>query len=235
VFKFWLQAWVLLSLLAGPSLVRLFGRLVATGPDGQRGLRTGWSAAWLVALSLLALSAAVYPLFATPTRLWLRFAQLAPTLDGMAYMDHATYTDKGRDQELPADAAAIRWVLANVEGTPVILEGNAPLYHWGARFSVYTGLPTVLGWDWHQRQQRAGYPARIEERQKDVATAYESSNPEAAWKIFNKYGVRFIVVGGLERAYYAPGGLDKFERMIGRGLDVAYRADGVTIYRVVGT
>ena len=96
-------------------------------------------------------------------------------------------------------------------------------------------MPTVLGWDWHQRQQRAGYPARIEERQKEVATAYESTNPEAAWNAINKYGVRFIVVGGLERAYYAAGGLEKFDRMVGRGLDVAYRGDGVTIYRVVGT
>jgi YYY domain-containing protein len=235
VFKFWLQAWVLLALLAGPSLVWVFRRLAATRPGGRVGVPTGWAAVWVVALALLAASAAVYPLLATPTRLRLRFTPLAPTLDGMAYMDHATYQDKGRDLELPADAAAIRWMLENVQGTPVILEGNAPLYHWGSRFSVYTGLPTILGWDWHQRQQRTAYPARIEERQKDVATAYGSPDSEAAWNVIRKYGVSFIVVGGLERAYYAAGGLEKFDRMVGRGLDVAYRGDGVTIYRVVGT
>ena len=236
VFKFWLQAWVLLALLAGPSLVWVFRRLGRrAGPGGGRlGVPTGWGAVWVVALALLVGSAAVYPLLATPTKLKLRFTQLAPTLDGMAYMDHATYLDKGRDQELPADAAAIRWMLENVRGTPVILEGNAPLYHWGSRYSVYTGLPTVLGWDWHQRQQRTAYPGRIEERQKDVAAAYDSPSPDAAWNVIRKYGVTFIVVGGLERAYYAAGGLEKFDRMVGQGLEVAYRADGVTIYRVVG-
>ncbi len=231
VFKFWLQAWVLLSLLAGPSLIWVIRRLWTRRPGGP----TGWAAAWLVALGLLAASAAAYPLLATPMKLGLRFSSLPPTVDGMAYMGRARYVDRGRDLELPADAAAIRWLLENVEGTPVVLEGNAPLYRWGARYSVYTGLPTVLGWDWHQTQQRMAYPGRIEERQRDVARAYGSPDAEAAWSVIRKYDVRFIVVGGLERAYYAAGGLDKFEHMVGHGLEVAYRSDEVTIYRVVGT
>lgn len=260
VFKFWLQAWVLLSLLAGPSVVWVVWRIWASGrsasrmrpaadvvsaphTDDERQERPanvaresqGWTRVWLGGLLALAAGAAVYPVFATPTKLALRFAPLAPTLDGMAYMDSARYTDRGMDLDLPADAEAIRWMLDTIDGTPTILEGNAPLYHWGSRFSVYTGLPTVMGWDWHQRQQRAAYPARIEERQKDVAAAYTSPDPEVAWGVIRKYGVGYVVVGSLERAYYAPGGLEKFDRMVGRGLDAAYRANGVTIYRVAGS
>ena len=78
---------------------------------------------------------------------------------------------------------AIRWMLENVEGTPTILEGATPLYHWGSRFSIYTGLPTVLGWDWHQKQQRMAYSNRVEERQREVDRAYESADPEVAWTI----------------------------------------------------
>jgi uncharacterized membrane protein len=147
-------------------------------------------------------------------------------------MADATYRDRGRDLNLPADWRAIRWLLENVEGTPVILEGSAPLYHWGSRYSIYTGLPTVLGWDWHQKQQRTGYTEKVDQRQREVNRFYETADVEAAWETIHKYGVRYVVVGGLERAYYPTAGLAKFDRMAGDGLAVVYRDEGVTIYRV---
>jgi uncharacterized membrane protein len=181
---------------------------------------------------VLATACAVYPILATKTKVPLRFEPLPPTLDGMAYMAQAVYRDKDRDLDLPSDWRAIRWVLQNVEGTPVIMEGNAPLYHWGSRFSIYTGLPAVLGWDWHQKQQRWGYQERVDQRMRDVQQFYETPDTEMAWSIVRKYGVRLIVVGGLERAYYPAAGLAKFDRMVGDGLDVAYRDAGVVIYQV---
>ena len=69
-------------------------------------------------------------------------------------MATAHYEDNGKDLRLPDDFTAINWMLDNIQGTPVIVEGLAPLYHWRSRVSIYTGLPTVLGWDWHQTQQR---------------------------------------------------------------------------------
>jgi uncharacterized membrane protein len=112
------------------------------------------------------------------------------------------------------------------------MEGNAPLYHWGSRFSIYTGLPAVLGWDWHQKQQRWGYQERVDQRMRDVQQFYETPDTEMAWSIVRKYGVRLIVVGGLERAYYPAAGLAKLDRMVGDGLDVAYRDGRVVIYQV---
>ena len=187
-----------------------------------------------MALGLLMLGALVYPVLATPARSSLRFAQLPPTLDGMAFMARARHTENRADLALPDDYRAIRWMLENVEGTPVILEGQAPLYRWGSRFSVYTGLPTVVGWDWHQKQQRWAYQERVDQRGRDVAAAYESSNGAVAWHVLRKYRVEYVVVGGLERAYYPPAGLEKFEHMVGEGLQVAYRDGAVTIYRVAG-
>ncbi len=230
VFKFYLQAWVLLALLAGPALAWAARRLGAPGTG-----RTVWPALWAACLTFLVLCAAVYPLRATPIKLGLRFAPLGPTLDGMAYMARARYADGGRDLELPADYRAIRWVLENVPDTPVFLEGQAPLYHWGSRFSIYTGLPAVLGWDWHQKQQRSGYQSRVDERQRDVKAAYETISPDVARALLHKYGVAYIVVGGLERAYYSAAGLEKFDSMVGDDLEIAYREGGVTIYHVLGS
>jgi uncharacterized membrane protein len=201
--------------LVTPEMVRQSGRWV-----------------WAALLTVLVLACAVYPVLATRTKVPLRFEPLPPTLDGMAYMAQASYRDRDKDLDLPSDYRAIRWVLDNVQGTPVIIEGTAPLYHWGSRFSIYTGLPTVIGWDWHQKQQRWGYQERVDQRTRDVQRFYESTDPQVAWSILRQYGVRLIVVGGLERAYYPAAGLAKLDQMVGDGLEVAYRDGSVTIYEV---
>jgi uncharacterized membrane protein len=250
VFKFYLQAWILLAILAGPCAVKLGRALFLARPSTHRvaaqadpdsdaddlitpGMVAGiWRYLWAVMLAVLVLSCAVYPVLATRTKVGLRFEPLPPTLDGMAYMAQAEYQDRDRDLNLPSDWAAIRWMMENVEGTPVILEGTAPLYHWGSRFSIYTGLPTVIGWDWHQKQQRWGYQERVEARQRDVNRAYESQDPAVFWNVVDEYDVQFVVVGGLERAYYPAAGLAKLDRLVGDGLEVAYQQGSVTIYRV---
>ena len=58
------------------------------------------------------------------------------------------------------DLQAIQWLRAALPGIPVIAEANTwpILYGWGNRYAVYTGLPAVIGWDWHQRQQRMALP-----------------------------------------------------------------------------
>ncbi|MGE3270961.1 MAG: DUF2298 domain-containing protein, partial [Chloroflexota bacterium] len=257
VFKFFLESWILLSVLAGPAAVMLWrslfqgrrggslshGRLAAEGDvesdGGTPELLTpaAVSAAaryiWAGLLIVLVAACAVYPILATRTKVPLRFESLPPTLDGMAFMQFAAYRDREKDLDLPSDYQAIRWMLEHVEGSPVILEGTAPLYHWGARYSIYTGLPAVIGWDWHQKQQRWGYQEKVDQRQRDVNRFYETPDPQLAWSIVDRYDVSFIVVGGLERAYYPAAGLAKLDRMVGDGLEVVYRQGSVTIYQVV--
>jgi hypothetical protein len=162
----------------------------------------------------------------------------------MAYMDKGQYFDNDRDMRLADDKAAILWMLENVQGSPVILEGVTPGYRWGNRFSIYTGLPAVQGWDWHQKQQRSVVPSTvIDRRLAEVAEIYNTVDLARAQKLLDYYGVKYIIVGELERAYYAPDGLAKFDNLVDQGyLDLAYpaadlplsEARTVRIYRVAG-
>ena len=99
--------------------------------------------------------------------------------------------------------------------------------------AVYTGLPTILGWDVHEGQQRTGYPSMLQQRANDVERAYSSTNPADAMEVIRTYDVRWVVIGGLERAYYPSAGLDKFANM--PEFRLAYDHDGVQIYEVVSS
>jgi YYY domain-containing protein len=230
VFKFYLQIWVLWSVVAAVSLSYIVERMRKWSP-GRRG-------AWQSALALLLILAALYPLLATNAKISDRFdASLGPSLDGTAYMQTAVYNDGGQLIQLKYDLDAINWLLDNVKGSPVIAEANTEprgLYRWGSRISIYTGLPTIVGWSWHQRQQRSAMPSQwIDQRLNDVQQLYSVTSAEAAMEILRRYNVRYIYVGEVERIYYPAEGLDKFERMRADGqLSLVYQNDQVRIYQV---
>jgi uncharacterized membrane protein len=99
--------------------------------------------------------------------------------------------------------------------------------------SIYTGLPTIIGWDWHQTQQRFGFRYMVDERMADLQTLYSAPRPEQAIPLIAKYHVGYIYVGELERAYYPDVGLRKFDDMAANGqLELVYDQDSVRIYRV---
>ena len=83
--------------------------------------------------------------------------------------------------------------------------------------SVYTGLPTVVGWNWHQ-QQRWEDRDHVSARRAGVQSLYTTTDPALTRRLLEKYDVRYIYVGQLERLYYPQPGLDKFELMVRDGL-----------------
>jgi YYY domain-containing protein len=225
VFKFYLQVWVMLAVAAAAGLAWIV--------EWLRQADLGMRRVWLGAFGVLLACCLLYPIFATRARVEDRFVKLPPTVDGMAYMDKAVYQDQGRSFELRFERDAINWMRENVKGSPVILEGNAPEYRWGARFSIYTGLPAVIGWNWHQRQQRSIYTQPIvENRIADVAQMYNTPDPNQALQMMRQYDVQYVIVGELERAYYQPDGLAKFDRMVGQSLDLVYENPQVKVYAV---
>ena len=116
----------------------------------------------------------------------------------------------------------------------MVLEAHNDQYHWGARISNYTGLPTVIGWPWHQMQQRNAYTETIRRRARDVAEMYDTTDVARTQQLLDLYDVEYIVVGDLERVYYSTIGLNKFEQMFGSGLvTLVFNSKGLKIYRVL--
>ncbi|MCK6579102.1 MAG: DUF2298 domain-containing protein [Anaerolineae bacterium] len=241
VFKFYLQAWLLLSAVGGT----VFAWMMASIRRWSGGIRGTWG----TICAVLVFIAALFPVMATRGKAVFRFDMDQPlTLDGAAFMQTATHyegdsmilamtTDRA-PFSLDEDYRLIRWMQENLPGNPVIMEGLATdtQYRWNGRISIYTGFPAVLGWNFHQRQQRTFEPMGriVFMRNANINAFYDSDSIGTAWEIIRFYSVEYIVVGRFERAYYRDEGLAKFNEMVRLGLLQAAYQDGATVlYRVV--
>ena len=228
VFKFYLQAWVLFAVSAGASLTWL---LPAALQRWRPNLRRLWSSAVI----LLVACVFMYPFTAGAAKIKDRMSSVAPhSLDGIAYMQTSVYSSAWGVLNLDEDYKAIRWMQENVQGSPVIVEASTGTYTWGSRFSIYTGLPTVIGWDYHESQQRAALANnQVGERVAEVANFYETTNRDQARAFLEKYNVKYIIVGQLERDYYNQVGLPKFDLLDGDLWQRVYQDGETSIYEVL--
>lgn len=223
VFKTYLQVWVLLALASAACFYSLYERLPR--------LSRAWTLAWRLGFVSLLAIALLYPILATRAKVADRFdTSVGRTLDGTAFMTKAVLADQGTEIPLAPDRGAIDWMLTTLKGSPVIAEVNtAPtLYGWGNRYAMFTGNPAVVGWDFHERQQRGDDGGLVTNRVADVQQAYATADPGEAYEILERYGVRYVVVGPLERAYF-PDGDAKWDEGRGRYWEFVYDRDGVSI------
>lgn len=227
VFKFYLQTWTLFAVSSGAA----FGWLM----DAMRKWPVQRRAIWQVVLSTLIFSAALYPVLGSVAKIMDRMEGTAPhTLNGMTFMKYSTYHDEGIAMDLSQDYNAIRWMQDNVSGSPVIVEANSVEYHWGTRYTIYTGLPGVVGWNWHQRQQRNATPHDwVFERVDAVHEFYRTQDIPWTQAFLEKYEVRYIILGQLEKAKYAGPGLEKFGSQEGILWREVFKDRDTHIYEVI--
>jgi uncharacterized membrane protein len=174
----------------------------------------------------------------TAARQDVRFAALSPTLDGLAFMRRATFAEDLGDKDpandrtirLEDDRPLIDWLRDNVDGSPVIVEAVGPLYHWTGRMSEYTGLPAVIGWDWHQIQQRTDYANLVQDRRNETARFFRDPSPANGAAYLRKYNVSYIVVGTEEVAFGTADGLAKIPNI--SGVKEVFRSGDYAIYHV---
>jgi uncharacterized membrane protein len=82
----------------------------------------------------------------------------------------------------------------------------------------------VIGWAGHELQWKHD-PGR---RADDVRAMYTSTDADATRALLNRYGVRYVVVGPIERADYGDAGIAKWDSLGKRVFD----EDGTTVWDV---
>ena len=236
VFKFYIQTWLLFSVAGGVAVAWLF----QASDLWKNRIRLVWYTPFII----LFIIAGLYPIMATRARALDRMAPDIPlTLNGLDYMKASTHYETvqientGEVIDLSVDYELIRWMQENVEGSPVIMEGRSfpSEYHWNGRFAINTGLPSVLGWNFHQKQQRTfdPLPRWVDQRDTNIRLFYDTPDVDVAVDMLHHYDVKYIISSGLEQVQSDPEGLAKFDRMVDQGLlSVAYATIGGTIYHV---
>jgi len=208
IFKFHFETWLLFS-LAGALAWETF--------------RTSKARAWRVAIVLTGVAALYTSVTAFAGFLRLdRGGWPRGTLDGTAYLE----------KQNPSDRGAIEWINANVRGLPVLLEAHGPSYQDFTRLSMHTGLPTVLGWDYHV-YQRGHAQAEIDRRKEDVVAVYTSADEAVVKRILSRTHVALVAVGNLERKTYSGGNLARFEGWTDL-LTAVYRNPEFVLFAVKG-
>jgi YYY domain-containing protein len=204
VFKLDYQAWLLLGLGGIGALAwwrEWLPRKVARWAYG------------LIAAAVLA-AAALHPFAGTYARK--EAFSRTPALDGLGWLR----------ERAPGDVGAIDWLNEHAAAGAVVLEAvgedYSPFGH--GRISTFTGLPAVLGWPGHERQWHHDPGTR----ERDVERLYEAVAPSAAAPLLERLGVRYVVVGPLERIDYGEDGVAKWDRL-GRRV---YDRDGTTVWEL---
>ncbi|HKF36829.1 MAG TPA: DUF2298 domain-containing protein, partial [Ktedonobacteraceae bacterium] len=228
VFKFYFQAWALLSIASGAGLYFILDgfRPAATVAGMRRWIQRGSRALWVVVLALFIVAGLVYPIVGSYQRTN-HFTQRTNSLDGLNYMQ--SYD--------PADYYAIRWLNSHIQGDPVIVEAYGPQggdYSDYGRISAFTGLPTLMGWAGHEYQWRVNWlnrgvnAADFYRRGSDINSIYTDTHPGVVLELMARYNAQYLYVGPLEQMTYTGANLQRFKSF----MKIIYAADGVTIYEV---
>ena len=200
IFKFYYQAWIMFSIATAYALSRYSKKIWA-------GIK--WGLAFLGIIAGL-----VYPVYAIKDRVD-SFNENMFNFDGNAYLAKSN----------AAEFEAIQFL--NSIPTGVISEAVGGSYSNYARVSKLTGLPTVLGWPGHELQWRGG-SSEIGTREPDIKTLYTTNQWYIAEEILDKYQIRYIYIGGLERATYNVSD-EKFEQ----NLSLIFMNEAVRIFENV--
>ncbi|GAB4499228.1 MAG: DUF2298 domain-containing protein [Anaerolineales bacterium] len=176
VFKFYYQAWILWSLVAAFGVGYLLQSLRGLADILVR-----------IVISVVIFCGLLYPVFGVMTKTNSFKPAFGFNLDDFARIQ----------RENADDAAGIEFLLTQPEG--VIAEAIGGSYSYYGRISTYTGYPTVLGWPGHESQWRGGNELHGT-RQEDISLLYTTVRWEEARTIIEKYNIRYIFIGNLERA-----------------------------------
>lgn len=211
MFKLGYQAFILWSIVSGYAIVELFFHKQSL-PGLVKRL---WLRMFIIVLLVPQLVLVViYPTFSV--RSYFGGFKTYEGLYGLTWLM----------REYPDDYQAILWLQqhSSTDGTTLV-EADGDSYTDYERFSVFTGIPTTVGWAVHEWLWRGSYDA-VSPRREEVRKIYESEDVEETQRILERYNVRFIVVGTMERQKFPVIAEWKFAQLA----RVAYQLNDTVIY-----
>jgi len=178
MFKLGYQAFIILGILSGVVIANSFYKL-----------KSNWK--FVISIIPLLYFVVIYPSFSIKSYFGELSVENYEGLDGVAWL-------KNEHQD---DLEVIYWLRSNSRDSDIVLEAAGDSYTDYSRISTFSGLATVAGWTVHEWLWRGDY-APIANRNDEVKIVYESPTSDEARAVINKYKIRFIVVGNLERKKY---------------------------------
>lgn len=185
---------------------------VAPEPEGKR-----WKLRWVFTLLMvvLMLAGTLFPTIA--------YYQATNHYTNCLGLNGENWYGEAFPYEYPAMQFLRNYTANQPDRRGVVLEANGMNYSWGDRVSTYTGLPTIVGWPFHELQWRGNLPElEIWESWLDMDRIYQTTDPAKALDLLKKHNVRYVFVGQAEngsrslfsdyREYkkFPPEGLTKF-------------------------
>jgi len=173
MFKLTYQAFVILSLLAGVALAKSLDRRH-----------------WIAVIGLMVISGALllYP-FTSYSNFYLNFKSYSG-LNGERWMENAIEDRYG----------AIQY-LQNNRDDKTLVEYPGRSFSLSNAASVFSGIPSVLGWRDHEWLWRGGL-TEVKERTNEIKMIYEHPAGASTREIIDKYNVGWLILGNEERKFY---------------------------------
>jgi uncharacterized membrane protein len=111
--------------------------------------------------------------------------------------------------------------LRSLPGNITIVEAENGDYTYFSRISSFTGIPTIIGWPFHEFMWRGDTTGWFETRMADVRQIYE--DPQNTVSLMKKYNASLLYVGESELSRYQV-------NLTGANLKEVYNNSGVRIF-----
>lgn len=199
MFKFTYQGFIMLSLVGAYYL----------GERAEGVLRK------LIKLisAMVAFGLIVFPFTAYPS--YYNSFKEYKSLDGTLFLD----------EKYAAEKEAIKYMSANKDDRNMI-EAVGDSYTEYNFVSVFSGVPTVVGWRVHEWLWRGGYE-EVGKRADDVRKFYETTEDTERLNLVNKYNIGYVLVSDRERQAYKVNDQGILVLAV-----VVYEGNGVRLYRI---
>ncbi len=206
MFKFTFQAYLMLTIVSGYSLIRI-----------SQQLKTPIKIIFLTISFVLISGVLIYPAYSISGFYGKISLKNFQGLSGQNFLA----------QRYPEDYQAIVWIEKNLPQEAVILEAAGDSYTDYGRVSTFTGRPTIQGWIVHEWLWRGGYdlPAK---RASQVKQVYQETDIRLTQDILNQYSVDYVFFGKLEQEKYPNADFDRLS-LLGKPV---FRAGETVVFEV---